>query len=218
MQIQDNVFVVTGGGSGLGAATVRALAAGGAKVVIVDRDADAGQAVAKESGGAFVRADVTDEGSVQKMYEFAARLGGLRGVINCAGVAPAEKVIGKSGVHAMASFSRTLQINVAGTFNVLRFAAEIMAGQEVFGDGERGVIINTASIAAFDGQVGQTAYAASKGAIVAMTLPLVDGDVNPHKSGGVRCRRRREIRHRSASGYQGNDGESVDAGRVVGSP
>ncbi|WP_042880826.1 SDR family NAD(P)-dependent oxidoreductase [Cupriavidus necator] len=172
MQIQDNVFVVTGGGSGLGAATVRALAARGAKVVIVDRDADAGQAVAKESGGAFVRADVTDEDSVQGMYAFAARLGGLRGVINCAGVAPAEKVIGKSGVHAMASFSRTLQINVAGTFNVLRFAAEIMAGQEVFEDGERGVIINTASIAAFDGQVGQAAYAASKGAIVAMTLPL----------------------------------------------
>lgn len=172
MQIQDNVFIVTGGGSGLGAATVHALAENGAKVVIADRDADAGQAVAKTSGGAFVRTDVTDEESVQGMYAFATRLGVLRGVINCAGVAPAEKVIGKSGVHAMASFSRTMQINVGGTFNVLRLGAEIMAGQEALADGERGVIVNTASIAAFDGQVGQTAYAASKGAIVAMTLPL----------------------------------------------
>ncbi|MCO4861982.1 SDR family NAD(P)-dependent oxidoreductase [Cupriavidus sp. WGlv3] len=172
MKIQDNVFVVTGGGSGLGAATVQALAENGAKVVIVDRDAEAGQAVAKASGGAFVRADVTDEDSVQGMYAFATRLGALRGVINCAGVAPAEKVIGKSGVHAMASFSRTMRINVGGTFNVLRLGAEIMAGQEALADGERGVIVNTASIAAFDGQVGQTAYAASKGAIVAMTLPL----------------------------------------------
>ncbi|RWA50016.1 3-hydroxy-2-methylbutyryl-CoA dehydrogenase [Cupriavidus sp. UYMSc13B] len=163
---------MTGGGSGLGAATVYALAENGAKVVIVDRDADAGQAVAKASGGAFVRTDVTDEESVQGMYAFATRLGVLRGVINCAGVAPAEKVIGKSGVHAMASFSRTMQINVGGTFNVLRLGAEIMAGQEALADGERGVIVNTASIAAFDGQVGQTAYAASKGAIVAMTLPL----------------------------------------------
>ncbi|AJG22530.1 3-hydroxyacyl-CoA dehydrogenase or 17hydroxysteroid dehydrogenase type 10 (HSD10)-like [Cupriavidus basilensis] len=163
---------MTGGGSGLGAATVHALAENGAKVVIADRDADAGQAVAKTSGGAFVRTDVTDEESVQGMYAFATRLGVLRGVINCAGVAPAEKVIGKSGVHAMASFSRTMQINVGGTFNVLRLGAEIMAGQEALADGERGVIVNTASIAAFDGQVGQTAYAASKGAIVAMTLPL----------------------------------------------
>ncbi len=163
---------MTGGGSGLGAATVHALAENGAKVVIADRDADAGQAVAKASGGAFVRTDVTDEESVQGMYAFATRLGVLRGVINCAGVAPAEKVIGKSGVHAMASFSRTMQINVGGTFNVLRLGAEIMAGQEALADGERGVIVNTASIAAFDGQVGQTAYAASKGAIVAMTLPL----------------------------------------------
>lgn len=172
MQIQDNVFVVTGGGSGLGAATVHALAENGAKVVIVDRDADAGQAVAKASGGAFVRTDVTDEDSVQGMYAFATRLGALRGVINCAGVAPAEQIIGKSGVHALASFIRTMQVNVGGTFNVLRLGADIMARQEALADGERGVIVNTASIAAFDGQVGQTAYAASKGAIVAMTLPL----------------------------------------------
>lgn len=162
MRIQDNVFVVTGGGSGLGAATVHALAENGAKVVIADRDADAGEAVAKASGGAFVRTDVTDEDSVQGMYAFAARLGALRGVINCAGVAPAEKIIGKSRVHAMASFSRTMQVNVGGTFNVLRLGAEIMAAQEAMADGERGVIVNTASIAAFDGQVGQTAYAASK--------------------------------------------------------
>lgn len=172
MQIQDNVFVVTGAGSGLGAATATALAEKGAKVVIVDLDSNTGQEVARKTGGVFVMANVTDEDSIREMFDFAAALGPLRGLVNCAGVAPAEKVIGKNGVHALASFSRTLQINVAGTFNVLRLGAALMAEQQPSVDGERGVIVNTASVAAFDGQVGQSAYAASKGAVVAMTLPL----------------------------------------------
>ncbi|RDK02268.1 SDR family NAD(P)-dependent oxidoreductase [Cupriavidus lacunae] len=172
MQIQDNVFVVTGAGSGLGAATATALAEKGAKVVIVDLDSNTGQEVARRTGGVFVRTDVTNEDSVKEMFDFAAGLGSLRGLVNCAGVAPAEKVIGKNGVHALASFSRTLQINVAGTFNVLRLGAALMAEQQPSVDGERGIIVNTASVAAFDGQVGQSAYAASKGAVVAMTLPL----------------------------------------------
>lgn len=172
MQIQNNVFVVTGAGSGLGAATATALAGQGAKVVIVDLNSTAGQDVARKTGGVFIRADVTNEDNVKEMFDFARALGPLRGVINCAGVAPAEKVIGKNGVHDLASFSRTLQINVAGTFNVLRLGAALMAEQQPSVDGERGVIVNTASVAAFDGQVGQSAYAASKGAVVAMTLPL----------------------------------------------
>ncbi|WP_455289423.1 SDR family NAD(P)-dependent oxidoreductase [Cupriavidus necator] len=172
MQIQDSVFVVTGAGSGLGAATATALAEKGAKVVIVDLDSNTGQEVARKTGGVFVMANVTDEDSIREMFDFAAALGPLRGLVNCAGVAPAEKVIGKNGVHALASFSRTLQINVAGTFNVLRLGAALMAEQQPSVDGERGVIVNTASVAAFDGQVGQSAYAASKGAVVAMTLPL----------------------------------------------
>ncbi|MHA7685396.1 SDR family NAD(P)-dependent oxidoreductase [Cupriavidus sp. PET2-C1] len=172
MQIQDNVFVVTGAGSGLGAATATALAEKGAKVVIVDLDLNTGQEVARRTGGVFVPADVTNEDSVKEMFDFAAGLGSLRGLVNCAGVAPAEKVIGKNGVHALASFSRTLQINVAGTFNVLRLGAALMAEQQPSVDGERGIIVNTASVAAFDGQVGQSAYSASKGAVVAMTLPL----------------------------------------------
>lgn len=172
MQIQDNVFVVTGAGSGLGAATATALSEQRAKVVIVDLDSNTGQDVARMTGGVFVRADVTNEESVKEVFHVAAALGPLRGLVNCAGVAPAEKVIGKNGVHALASFSRTLQINVAGTFNVLRLGAALMAKQQPLADGERGVIINTASVAAFDGQVGQSAYAASKGAVVAMTLPL----------------------------------------------
>jgi len=164
--------VVTGAGSGLGAATATALAGQGAKVVIVDLDSTAGQEIARKTGGVFIKADVTNEGSVEEMFDFARALGALRGVINCAGVAPAEKVIGKSGVHDLESFSRTLQINVAGTFNVLRLGAAFMAEQQPSVDGERGVIVNTASVAAFDGQIGQSAYAASKGAVVAMTLPL----------------------------------------------
>ncbi|WP_354684250.1 SDR family NAD(P)-dependent oxidoreductase [Cupriavidus necator] len=172
MKISGNVFIVTGGGSGLGAATVKALAQQGATVVIVDLDVTRGQAVASETGGVFWKTDVSDEANVKEMYAFASGLGKLRGLVNCAGIAPAEKVIGKSGIHALSSFMRTMQINVGGTFNLLRLAADIMASQDPVETGERGVIINTASIAAFDGQIGQAAYAASKGAIVSMTLPL----------------------------------------------
>ena len=172
MQIESNVFVVTGGGSGLGAATARMLAHQGGKVVIVDLDAVAGTAVASETGWIFVRADVRSEEDAKEVFSAATALGTLRGLINCAGVAPARKVVGKEGVHSMESFLRTVSINLGGTFNMVRLAAEIMQQQDPDCTGERGVIVNTASVAAFDGQVGQAAYAASKGAVASMTLPL----------------------------------------------
>ncbi|KHK55808.1 3-hydroxy-2-methylbutyryl-CoA dehydrogenase [Ralstonia sp. A12] len=172
MQISNNVFVVTGGGSGLGAATARSLSQKGGKVVIVDLDLVAAEAMAAELGCAFVCADVTSEDGAKDVFKAATALGTLRGLVNCAGVAPAEKVVGKQGPHAMGSFLRTLNINLGGTFNMVRLAAEVMQQQPVDDDGERGVIVNTASVAAFDGQIGQAAYAASKGGVVSMTLPL----------------------------------------------
>ncbi|MCY1264740.1 putative oxidoreductase [compost metagenome] len=172
MQIENSVFVVTGGGSGLGAATARMLAHRGGKVVVVDRDPAAGTAVASETGWIFVRADVTSEEDAKEVFAAATALGTLRGLINCAGVAPAGKVVGKQGAHSMESFLRTVHINLGGTFNMVRLAAEIMQQQDPDCTGERGVIVNTASVAAFDGQVGQAAYAASKGAVASMTLPL----------------------------------------------
>ena len=172
MQISNNVFVVTGGGSGLGAATARLLSKQGGKVVIVDLDLGAAEAMAEELRCASVCADVTSEDGAKEVIKAATALGTLRGLVNCAGVAPAEKVVGKQGPHAMGSFLRTLNINLGGTFNMVRLAAEIMQQQPPDDDGERGVIINTASVAAFDGQIGQAAYAASKGGVVAMTLPL----------------------------------------------
>ncbi len=174
MEIRDSVFVVTGGGSGLGAATARHLVEQGAKVVLADLNAQAGEAMAAELGSQarFVQTDVSDEDSASRAFAEAARLGPLRGLVNCAGIATAEKVLGRDGVHKLASFSRTLQINLVGSFNMIRLAADIMARTEPDANGERGVIVNTASVAAFDGQIGQTAYAASKGGIVAMTLPL----------------------------------------------
>lgn len=171
MQIENSVFIVTGGGSGLGAATARMLAHRGGKVVVVDRDAAAGTAVASETGWIFVRADVTSEEDAKEVFAAATALGTLRGLINCAGVAPAGKVVGKQGAHSMESFLRTVHINLGGTFNMVRLAAEIMQQQDPDCTGERGVIVNTASVAAFDGQVGQAAYAASKGAVASMTLP-----------------------------------------------
>ncbi|CAM2162052.1 Uncharacterized oxidoreductase MT1177 [Paraburkholderia sacchari] len=172
MQISDNVFVVTGGGSGLGAATARLLSEQGGKVVIVDLDLKAAEAMAEELRCASVCADVTSEDGANDVFKAATGLGTLRGLVNCAGIAPAEKVVGKQGPHAMSSFLRTLSINLGGTFNMVRLAAEIMQRQPADDDGERGVIVNTASVAAFDGQIGQAAYAASKGGVVAMTLPL----------------------------------------------
>ncbi|SFT91225.1 3-hydroxyacyl-CoA dehydrogenase [Pseudomonas marincola] len=175
MQISQQVFVVTGACSGLGLATSRALVARGAKVLMADINADAGAALAQELGDAvrFVAVDITDEAQAADAISAALQaFGKVNGLINCAGVAPAEKLLGRKGVHALESFKRVMDINVNGTFNMLRLAAEAIATGQPDAGGERGVIINTASVAAFDGQIGQAAYAASKSAVVGLTLPL----------------------------------------------
>ncbi|TDK63480.1 3-hydroxyacyl-CoA dehydrogenase [Sapientia aquatica] len=172
MQIQDNVFIVTGGASGLGAASARMIAANGGKVVIADLQVDAGEKLATELGGQFVRCDVTSEADGQAVVAAATGLGTLRGLINCAGVAPAMKTVGKEGPHSLEAFQRTVNINLIGTFNMCRLAADAMAKTEATSQGERGVMINTASVAAFDGQMGQAAYASSKAAVVGLTLPM----------------------------------------------
>lgn len=172
MQIQDNVFIVTGGASGLGAATARMLVAQGGKVVLADVQAEAGQALATELNAVFVKCDVTSEADGQAVVAAATALGTLRGLINCAGVAPAMKTVGKDGPHPLELFQRTVNINLIGTFNMARLAADAMSKTAVTDSGERGVIINTASVAAFDGQIGQAAYAASKAAVAGMTLPM----------------------------------------------
>jgi NAD(P)-dependent dehydrogenase (short-subunit alcohol dehydrogenase family) len=166
VQIAGKTYLVAGGGSGLGAATVGMLAASGARVVVADLKGEAPE------GGRFVETDVTDEDSVRAAVEEALEAGELRGAVNCAGVASAEKVLGREGPHALDSFAQVVQINLVGTFNVIRLAAEAMAHSEPFENGERGVIVNTASVAAFDGQIGQVAYAASKGGVVSLTLPV----------------------------------------------
>ena len=168
MEARGRTFLVAGGGSGLGAATARTLEEEGANVVVADlRDEGAG------TNARYVEADVTDEGSVKGAIDAALRaFGGLHGAINCAGVASAEKVLGREGPHSLASFSKVVEVNLVGTFNVVRLAAEAMAKNKPTEGGERGVIVNTASVAAFDGQIGQVAYAASKGGVAAMTLPV----------------------------------------------
>jgi NAD(P)-dependent dehydrogenase (short-subunit alcohol dehydrogenase family) len=166
VRIDGNTFLVAGGGSGLGAATVGMLAASGARVVVADLKGEAPE------GGRFVETDVTDEDSVRAAVEEALEAGELRGAVNCAGVASAEKVLGREGPHALDSFAQVVQINLVGTFNVIRLAAEAMAQNEPLENGERGVIVNTASVAAFDGQIGQVAYAASKGGVASLTLPV----------------------------------------------
>jgi NAD(P)-dependent dehydrogenase (short-subunit alcohol dehydrogenase family) len=165
MDIRNTVAIVTGGASGLGLATSRALSAAGAHVVVLDI---AGSA---ERGTTFVKADVTSESDVAAAVQAASELGDLRILVNCAGIAPAGRVVGRAGPLPLADFERAIRINLVGTFNVLRLAAAAMQATEP-SDGERGVIINTASVAAFDGQVGQAAYSASKGAVAAMTLPI----------------------------------------------
>lgn len=172
MEIANRVFLVTGGASGLGEGAVRMLAANGAKVVIADMQADKGEAVAGQVGGVFVRCDVSQEADGQAAVAAALKLGKLVGLINCAGVAPAEKTVGKSGPHALAVFGKTLAVNLLGTFNMIRLAADAMSRNEPEATGERGVLINTASVAAYDGQIGQAAYSASKGGVVGMTLPI----------------------------------------------
>ena len=172
MEIQGKVFIVTGGASGLGEGTARMLAAAGGKVVIADMQAEKGQAVAQAIGGVFVRCDVTSEADGQAVIAQATALGKLMGLVNCAGVAPAEKIVGKNGAHSLANFSKTISINLIGSSNMMRLAAEAMGKNEPESTGERGVLISTASVAAYDGQIGQAAYAASKGGIVGMTLPI----------------------------------------------
>jgi NAD(P)-dependent dehydrogenase (short-subunit alcohol dehydrogenase family) len=172
MQIENNVFIVTGGASGLGAATARMLAAAGGKVVIADVQAEAGSALAAELGGRFVRCDVTQEADGLAAVAAATALGTLRGLVNCAGVAPAIKTVGKDGPHPLEAFQRAVNINLVGTFNMARLAADAMGKTEAAGSGDRGIIINTASVAAYDGQIGQAAYGASKAAVVGLTLPM----------------------------------------------
>jgi NAD(P)-dependent dehydrogenase (short-subunit alcohol dehydrogenase family) len=168
----DAVALVTGGGSGLGEATVRRLAASGAAVVIVDLESSRGKAVAEELGSrvVFAPADVTDEAAVTAALDAAAELGTLRLVVTCAGIATPGRVVGRKGPLPLATFRQVVEVNLIGTFNVLRLGAERMAANEPAEDGDRGVVVMTASIAAYDGQVGQAAYAASKGGIVGLTL------------------------------------------------
>jgi NAD(P)-dependent dehydrogenase (short-subunit alcohol dehydrogenase family) len=172
MQIKDNVFIITGGASGLGAATARMIADNGGKVVLADVQVEAGEKLAAELKGAFVKCDVTSEAEGKAVVDAAVALGTLRGLINCAGVAPAIKTVGKDGPHPLDSFQRTININLVGTFNMCRLAADAMGKTEAAEWGERGVIINTASVAAFDGQIGQAAYGSSKAAVAGMTLPM----------------------------------------------
>lgn len=183
MQIRDNVFIVTGGASGLGAGTARMLAEQGGKVVIADLNEAAGNALAQELGGRFVRCDVTSETDGQAVVDAAVGLGRLAGLINCAGIATANKTVGKNGPHPLDAFEKTIRINLIGTFNMIRLAAAAMVQNSPDDGGERGIIVNTASVAAFDGQIGQAAYAASKGGVVGMTL-AVARDLSRD---GVRC-------------------------------
>jgi NAD(P)-dependent dehydrogenase (short-subunit alcohol dehydrogenase family) len=174
VRIEDRVFLVTGAGSGLGLATACKLIGQGGKVLLADINAEAGAARAAELGGnaRFVHTDITREEDGRKAVAAALEaFGGLHGLVNCAGVAPAEKIVGRNGVHGLESFRRVVEINLVGSFNMLRLAAEAMAQGEANEQGERGVIVNTASVAAFDGQIGQAAYAASKGGVAALTLP-----------------------------------------------
>jgi NAD(P)-dependent dehydrogenase (short-subunit alcohol dehydrogenase family) len=172
MDIKGKVFIVTGGASGLGEGTARMLAAEGGKVVIADMQADKGEAVARETGGAFVRCDVSSEADGQAVVAKALSMGKLMGLVNCAGIGPAEKTVGKTGPHSLALYTKTIMVNLVGSFNMIRLAAEAMSKNDPESTGERGCLISTASVAAYDGQIGQAAYSASKGGVVGMTLPI----------------------------------------------
>jgi NAD(P)-dependent dehydrogenase (short-subunit alcohol dehydrogenase family) len=175
MQLAGSTFLISGGASGLGAASARLFAAAGARVVVADLNDALGEALAGElgSGARFVHTDVTDEASTQAAVDEAVHaFGGLQGAINCAGLAIAERTLGRDGPHPLDSFARVVRVNLIGTFNVIRLAAAAMARGEPNAAGERGVIVNTASVAAFEGQIGQAAYAASKGGVVGLTLPI----------------------------------------------
>ena len=172
MDIAGKVFVVTGGASGLGEGSARMLAREGATVVVADVQADKGEALARELGGAFVKCDVTQEADGQAAVAKAVSLGRLMGLVNCAGIAIGVKTVGKEGAHPLAQFAKVININLVGSFNMIRLAAEAMCKNTPEATGERGVLISTASVAAYDGQIGQAAYSASKGGIVGMTLPI----------------------------------------------
>ena len=172
MDIAGKVFVVTGGASGLGEGAARMLAEHGGKVVIADLQAERGEAVALEIGGRFVRCDVSQEADGQRVFAEAVSLGKLVGLVNCAGIGPAARTVGRDGPHALALFTKVVTVNLIGSFNMIRLAADAMGRNEPEPTGERGVLISTASVAAYDGQIGQAAYSASKGGIVGMTLPI----------------------------------------------
>jgi NAD(P)-dependent dehydrogenase (short-subunit alcohol dehydrogenase family) len=175
MQFKDHTFLITGGGSGLGAATANLFAEQGANVVLADVNTDAIAALAEQIGphAAYICTDVTDETSVQAAVDLCkSAFGGIHGAVNCAGVAPGERVVGKTGPHVLANFARTININLIGTFNAIRLAAHAMSTQSPDSNGTRGVIINTSSVASFEGQIGQAGYAASKAGVNGMTLPI----------------------------------------------
>lgn len=172
MDIKGKVFIVTGGASGLGEGTARMLAAEGATVVIADLQVERGELVAQEIGGVFVKTDVSNGADAQAAVDAAAARGKLVGLVNCAGIAPASRTVGKEGPHALDLFAKVININLVGSFNMIRVAAAAMAKNEPEPSGERGVLISTASIAGYEGQIGQAAYAASKGGVIGMTLPI----------------------------------------------
>jgi NAD(P)-dependent dehydrogenase (short-subunit alcohol dehydrogenase family) len=172
MDISGKVFIVTGGASGLGEGTARMLSQAGGKVVIADMQVEKGEAIAKEIGGTFVKCDVSSEADGQAVVAKALSLGKLMGLVNCAGIAPAEKTVGKNGAHNLGVFTKVVAVNLIGTFNMIRLAAEAMCKNEPESTGERGCIVSTASVAAYDGQIGQAAYSATKGGVVGMTLPI----------------------------------------------
>jgi NAD(P)-dependent dehydrogenase (short-subunit alcohol dehydrogenase family) len=172
MDINGSVAFISGGASGLGEATARALSGAGATVVLADLNADRGKSLADELGGSYVQTDVSDEESVRAAVDAAAQAGTLRIAVSCAGIGWAQRTVGRDGTpHDLGAYRKVIEVNLIGTFNVLRIAAAAISASEPLTDGERGVIVNTASVAAFDGQIGQISYSASKGGVVAMTLP-----------------------------------------------
>lgn len=183
MEIKNKVFIVTGGASGLGAGTARMLVAEGAKVILADVQDEAGEKLAQELGQVYVHCDVTQEADGQAAVAAALKAGPLFGLVNCAGVAPASRTVGKNGPHALDLFQKVVMINLVGTFNMSRLAAAAMSENTPEPTGERGVLINTDSVAAYDGQIGQAAYAASKAGVVGMTLPIA----RDLSKAGIRC-------------------------------